>query len=106
MTTTRIDLLIIPTEGVLVRKYAEGWESDPSLRPAIHTNTTASLDEFVAWLEAHGWTVRRWPGGARGFLGKQFPVRTKAEIKRLREQFYRFPVKGVEAHALDLAFEW
>ena len=38
------------------------------------------LEIALAWCEAHGYTVRRWAGGARAWLGAPRPVRTTHQI--------------------------
>ena len=106
LVITRIDFTIVPVDGAVnIRKYGEGWTA--STPPAItSTNRTQSLEDMLSWLEEHGWTVRRWPGGARAFRGKPMPVRTRSAIQRLRDQFREYPVAGVETCTLDFALDW
>lgn len=90
---TRIDLYEDP-KGVMVEKYAEGWTAG-SYAVQSNKNTEQSLDEMVAWLKQNGWTVLEWPGsgpkhrGARAFLGRPMPVRTRWGIQYYREYFTR-----------------
>lgn len=103
---TRIDLRKNP-QGVFVEKYAEGWHA--SSRPAKdYLNTEMDLDEMVAWLKEQGWTVHCWPGGARAWWGHVLPVRTRWAIRYLRD-FYSHRKdalpKGVQLHAVDLAYD-
>jgi hypothetical protein len=88
---TRIDLHQ-SAHGVLVEKYAKGWTA--STRGWVKVNTEMSMDDMVAYLKDHGWIVYEWPGvpelsidrGARAFLGKPMPVRSKAELIRRRSE--------------------
>lgn len=102
---TRVDLYARP-DGVFVAKYPRDWTaSTPPAKSYVITDHT--LDELAAQLEqTPGWRVRRWPGGARGWLGKLAPVRTRSDIIRKREELTRWRPAGVEVHALDLAFDW
>lgn len=104
---TRIDMIAIPT-GVLVHKYPEGWTA--STPPAsTTTQETLSLDWMVSWLENDGWTVRRWPGGARAWKGAMLPVRNGGQIKRkrdeLRQRWQEWNQRGIQVNALDLAYD-
>lgn len=102
---TRIDLYQNP-DGLLVFKYPEGWTA--TTRPVERNlNQEWDLDRAVAWLTENGWTVRRWPGGARAWLGKPLPVRNWGQIKRKREELTQrralFP--DLQLHTIDLAFD-
>lgn len=101
---TRIDMTIVGDGTLTVRKYPAGWTA--STPPVECSITPKPLDECLTWLESHGWTIRRWPGGARAWQGEILPVRNRDSIKRLREQFQRHPVPGVQAHTLELAYDW
>ena len=102
---TRIDLFNTP-HGVFVVKFPDGWTaSTPPVKSYYISDRT--LDDLARTIETlPGWRVRRWPGGARGWLGKPMPVRTREQIKRKREELTRHRPPGVEIHALDLAYEW
>jgi hypothetical protein len=90
--------------GVVVTKYQRLMTpdgprdvvADYAIKPDL------DLDWALAWCEAHGFTVRRWPGGARAFRGKPWPIRTVGEIKRRREQVER----DVRLGALPRDFYW
>ena len=108
---TRVDMRIQPREGVAVLQYASGWTA--GTEPAeMHTNATTTLPEMIEWFEKHGWTVRTWPGGARAWLGRPLPIRSKLEIIRLRTDLERqvrinqgkHP-RGFDILALDLALD-
>lgn len=113
---TRIDMRQMEGDYshlVMVQKYAAGWESYPGVRPmSITRNDQMSLDEMIAWCENHGYTVRRWAGGARAFWGHPHPVRTKYAINKLRQKLSDRKRQGdkslasVEIHSLDLAFDF
>lgn len=88
---TRIDMYENPN-GVMVEKFAEGWTAG-SYAVESYKNTTDSLDEMVKWLKDNGWTVLQWPGsgpkhrGARAFLGRLMPVRSRWGINYYRQLF-------------------
>ena len=110
---TRVDLFEMPDGGVRVFWFRDGWycrnnRANPKCAPATnHINGDMSLESMVAWLENNGWSVRRWPGGARGWKEEMLPVRTAFEIKRMRNRFERHPPPELEGriHALDFAFD-
>ena len=47
-------------------------------------------------LEAQGWTVRRWPGGARAWRIKPRPVRTGEYANRFRDRLLANQPLGLE----------
>jgi hypothetical protein len=106
---TRVDMISTPTQGVLVRKYAAGWTAS-SVAADIHFNQEQSLEQMIAWFEAQGWTVRKWPGGARAFRGKPLPVRSGPEIANLRRKMRARPGDYPELAGiictLELAYDW
>ena len=122
---TRIDIHDYPT-GLEVKKFADGW--GPNTPPAeISNQARMTIDEMIAWLEAHGWKIYTWeacpvlgvPQGARAFRGTPRSVRTKYQLKKLRdtyiaradayfrtpESFQNPPSTVNRIHAIDLAFE-
>lgn len=101
---TRLDFTKLPDDRVLVNKIFE----DHQRRQAVVVNTVMSsltLDELVSWCESTGWTVRRWPGGARAWWGGLRPVRTAGAIKNKRAELMHRPIPGLQVHALDLAYD-
>ena len=44
------------------------------------------LQRICAWLEEHGYSTFWWGTGARAFRGKPWPIRTRREIFRKRQQ--------------------
>lgn len=111
---TRIDMYEDP-KGVMVEKYAEGWTAG-SHAVRSEKNTDKNLDEMVAWLKENGWTVLEWPGmgkghrGARAFLGRRMPVRTRWGIQYYREYFtsrrYLLAADKRPLANIDFAFEY
>lgn len=106
--TTRIDLIQMP-DGWHYRKWPYGWE--PKTRPMSEEIKSADeVAQILAWCEAHGWTVRRWPGGARAFLGQPKPVRDRAGILAVRRQaeqeFQRRENIGTNKIFYDFAFDY
>lgn len=105
---TRIDMHQIP-QGIVVHKFPHYWTA--ATPPAsTTTNEAMTLDQMTAWLEENGWTVRRWPGGARAWKGEMMPVRTASQIRRkreeLRQRWQDWNRQGVQVHALDLAYDF
>ena len=120
---TRIDLTET-TRGVIVRKYPDGWTA--STRVPQTVNAEKTIDEMIAWLKEHSWTVYQWPEvpelglarGARAFLGKPLPVRTKYEIlyrrskltQKLEPYLHPDPYTGevqqfpIDLYSIDLAY--
>lgn len=103
---TRIDLQAT-ANGLVSHKFADGWfERRRNTDLGLRCEPKWTLEAAVAWLEAHGYTVRRWPGGARAWLGEILPVRNKAQIIMLRNQLaYEVPHDPTQYHALDLAYD-
>jgi len=107
LPVTRIDFSV-GGEVVVVNKVAE--RLTPDGRDIVLESTQkalAELDAMLAWCESHGWVVRRYlPLGARAWKGDQPRlVRTREQIQKKRAELVRRPVPGLEAHALDLAFD-
>lgn len=112
---TRIDMYEAGKNGVLVLRFADGWtaSSNPVQQ---HSNTEKTLDEMVAWLKENGWHVYEWPGGgpgsrgARAFLGRPLPVRSKYGILYKRRFMSDHPFLWAADERprsnIDLAFEY
>ena len=117
---TRIDLYKLKVKGdtydqdgalvdaVTVVKFADEWTaSTPPL--SRETKTDLDFDFAVSWMREHGWTVRTWGYGARGWLGEALPVRDKAGImakRRMVEKDTRFRDYLLDnVSRLDLAFD-
>ena len=79
----RVDFYLLPSgKRVVVTKMRhEGQRSIPLGEPTIVERDTDSL---LAEYEANGYTVRRWDGGARAWLGKPWPIRTVSQVQRMR----------------------
>ena len=45
-----------------------------------------NLDAALAWCTANGYSVRRWPGGARAWKGVPWVIRTACQIIRMRRE--------------------
>jgi len=89
----RIDFAIVPS-GVAVTKF---WLVDGRSIPAHGGEMKPAgfdLEGALAWCEAHGYTVRRWDGGARAWRGVPWPVRTRAQIRRKRSEVERMVFAG------------
>lgn len=104
----RIDLFENPQGYILVLKWRKGWA--PGAPPCANDqNTEMDLDEMVDWLEREGWTIRRWPGGARAWRDGLRIIRTRGQILRKRKQLQTGAGYGPEirniAHTLELAYD-
>lgn len=102
MNPNRVDFSVCDA-GVVITKF---WKQDgrdvPDPKGANIKPLGFNLDGAIAWLEAHGYTVRRWPNGARAWKGTPWPIRTRGQIQRKREQVE----KAVMAGRLDGGFNW
>lgn len=65
------------------------------------------IEKALRWCDGHGWTVRRWPGGARAWRDGLEPVRTTGAIKKLRDELRCRPRPELQGQgvALDLAYD-
>lgn len=105
---TRIDFLKLGEE-YRVQKWPYGWE--PKTRPLEEkTLTQEAWEQAILGCESNGWTVRRWPGGARAFLGQPQPVRDRAAImairRRAEEDLSLRHETGTNKVFFDFAFDW
>jgi len=104
---TRIDFRQTP-HGWHVAKYPYGWTA--STRPLYQEDKPAGFDleAALAWCQANGWSVRRWPGGARAWKGQPLPIRSAVDIIRLRRrletQYTNYGDSG-GLRIYDLAFD-
>lgn len=109
---TRIDFTVT-TVVVAVNKFEEGWDSHPRAAAAHlvegkqHKPGEFDLEAALKWCADHGWTVRRWPGGARAFKDGLKPVRTAEQIQRMRRELSRYPRPELQGQGvrLDLAYD-
>ena len=101
----RIDMFV-QEAGIRIMKWPVDWL--PKSPPVInYVNTDLDLDQMTTILEAKGWTVRRWHGGARAWKDKIRPIRTRAQIIAKREMFTRSPKlhPGIQLCCVDFAFD-
>jgi len=103
---TRIDFAIHP-QGVVVNKYDRSWEYSPGGLVSHETKTDFDVEAAISWLQKHGWKVRRWPGGARAWLGEIKPIRTRGRIQKIRDELRERPRPELQGAgvALDLAYD-
>ncbi len=102
---TRVDVLEIT--GVWhIRKYPHGWTARTlPLEDKVVTKDEA--DTAIEWMKLHGWNVREFPGGARGWNGEAKPVRDHSTIVRMRRQVQDayFRTEQDPRRQFDLAFD-
>lgn len=74
---------------------------------ALPPADVSSLEDRLAELTAAGWTVRRWPGGARAWKHGLVPVRKTWQIKKLRDELREHPRPELQGQgwALDLRYD-
>lgn len=95
----RIDFSVINDRVVMVQKF-EHCPADRRDR-VISAETKPlgfDLDAALAWCEEHGYTVRRWPSGARAWKGKPWVIRTRLQIWRKRERAEREVASFIRRH--------
>lgn len=85
----RIDFTRMSDDRVIVLKLRRDTADPQAPRdiPEGHDIKLAGfdLDAALAWCQANGYTVRRWLGGARAWLGGIWPIRTRNQIQRMRD---------------------
>lgn len=93
---TRIDL-VDTAHGPAKRCWRAGWM--PGDRPRLSDVGPLAegwtVESAAAKLEAEGWTVRRWPGGARAWRIKPRPVRTGEYASRFRDRMLANPPQAL-----------
>lgn len=91
---TRIDL--VTTEfGQVKRCWQAGWMPGDKAHQVGPLSKDWDIDSAAAKLEQDGWTVRRWPGGARAWRIKARPVRTGEYANRFRERLLANPPQAL-----------
>jgi len=95
---TRIDLFDAPGYGPAKKCFRAGWfpGDKPRLSDAGPLAEGWTIEIAADDLAAKGWTVRRWPGGARAWRIKARPVRTGEYAARFRERMLANPPAGLE----------
>jgi hypothetical protein len=79
---TRIDFIQHNGEKH-VKKFPYGWTAKtPALSDKVISD--AESDQAINWCAEHGWTVYRWPGGARAWNGPVMPIRDASDIRHMR----------------------
>lgn len=122
MLPDRIDFKVLSDGRVNVLKLRRD-DADPAAPrdvplPGGHEIKPADFDleEALAWCEENGYTVRRWPGGARAWRGEPWAIRTGWQIVKLRREleakwrveFHRNPGRWSRFDtllSLDLAYD-
>jgi hypothetical protein len=106
--TTRIDFIKLAGK-FYVKKFPFGWTA--KTRPIQETEKTeAEWEKAILWCESNGWNVRRWPDGARAWMGPVLPVRDAAGIRAMRRkaeaEFQRLENIGTNKIFYDFAFDF
>lgn len=94
---TRIDLFNTQY-GPAKKCWRAGWMpgDKPRLSDAGPLTEGWDIETAAARLEAEGWVVRRWPGGARAWRIKPRPVRTGNYADKFRDRMLANPPKELE----------
>ena len=83
----RIDFTILQDGHVAVLKLDRQAQRDiPRPEGNDFKPPGFDLEAALNWCRANGYTVRQWPGGARAWLGKPWPIRTRYQIMQRRAQ--------------------
>jgi hypothetical protein len=92
MRPDRIDFTILEDDRINVLKLRRDTTDPAAPRdtplPDGHEIKSADFDleAALAWCESNGYTVRRWPGGARAWKGEPWVIRTGWQIVKLRRK--------------------
>lgn len=85
----RIDFSTLDDGRTIVQKMRR----EPAERRDIVTDHDIHLDldlqAALDWCREHDYIVRTWDGGARAWHGEIWVIRTRAQIKKKREQAER-----------------
>ena len=106
IVVTRIDFALAG-DVVVVNKIDDMTVAGRSIVVDSNEKPASELDKMLAWCETNGFVVRRYaPLGARAWRGERpRPVRTKAAVIKKHADLLAYPVKGLQVHALDLAYD-
>lgn len=103
---TRLDFNVVVKFGetlTMVNKIEEMPERSVVVESKLSEMT---LEQSVEWCQKHGWVTRQWHGGARAWKGNEpRPVRTAGQIMARRRELERWPIEGIEVHAIDLKYD-
>ncbi|MDR3572821.1 MAG: hypothetical protein P4L50_03085 [Anaerolineaceae bacterium] len=103
---TRIDFRTIAGK-VRVSKYPWGWTA--LTRPVTEETKPVGFDleASLKWCADNGFTVRRFPGGARAWKGEVLPIRDRYTIQRMRRDIDngKRPDLVTNDFCLDLAYD-
>lgn len=100
---TRIDL-IQTGYGPAKRTWLAGWF--PGDKPSGYSELAAgwTIERAADHLEAEGWKVRRWDGGARAWRVDVRPVRLGRQLEYAKELFRKQGRRNLDNQALLLDY--
>lgn len=107
---TRLDFIFVHVHDGRwqVERYPYGWTAKTKPIKTEIKDLDFDIEIALGWCRAHGWTVHKWPGGARAWLGEVLPVRDRTTILRMRrvveEEFRRG--HPVEQFQYDLSLDY
>ena len=87
----RIDFIQMGDGRIIVQKLRRDAETEPARPRDIPLSTEVKSPDFdlanaLTWCQGNGYAVRSWSGGARAWKVSPWVIRTRAEIRRKREQ--------------------
>jgi len=93
---------------VIVQKMRRDTTTDPARPRDIPLANGHSIkppgfniESAVTWCQNHGYTVRRWHNGARAWLGGAWVIRTRRQIKTMRQRAER----ARRDYSIDFAYD-
>lgn len=89
MLPDRIDFTILDDGRIIVLKMRREKAERRDVVTDNDVHLDLNLDAALAWCDEHGYTIRTWDGGARAWRGEMWVIRTRAQIKKKREQAER-----------------
>jgi len=88
----RIDFTVTSENVIIIKFYRADGRDHPL--PAEIKPAGFDLAGALAWCERNGYTIRRWPQGARAFKGEPWPIRAKAQIRKRRDEVESLAQRG------------
>ena len=91
-----------------VKKFPYGWTARTYPITTEKKPAEFDIEETLAWCQENGWTVRRWPGGARAWKGEPLPIRDQRAVLIMRRRAENKLITGQKVPELfhDLAFDF
>ncbi len=85
----RIDFTFLADGRIIVQKMRREPDERRDVVIANDIHLDLDLEFALDWCREHNYTVRTWHGGARAWHGAIWVIRTRAQIRKKREQAER-----------------